>query len=482
MPSEKKKPRNGAKRTRGFWSKLGIVALVAFLVMGFSGLGAFAYLYSTTDLPDPNDDFLTNTTFIYYADGESQLGSLSVQNRQTISYSAMPQVAKDAVVAAENRSFWEDPGFSPSGMTRALWSIVSGGQLQGGSTITQQYIKIFYLDSERTLTRKARELILAIKMGREVSKEEVLAGYLNTIYFGRGAYGLQAASRSYFLKDAEDLTLSEAAVLAAILNNPAAMNPSDGEDKRQNLLNRYNYVLDGMLEMGTITQAEYDETRGRLPEFPEVPLNNRYGGTNGYLMKAVEREMEQLGFDESETQGGGLRIVTTIDEQMQAAAVEAAQHYTEEASDNAGADADPLHVAIASVETETGAILAMYGGADYVENQRNWAMTDRPAASTFKTFATIAGLRNGFTLNSQLRGNTFTPRGDSQPIRNQFHQQYGTVTLRRATAESINTAFVDMTQQISNGAAEVAKAANDAGAPPAPAGTWTTASHWAKPK
>ncbi|HMR49184.1 MAG TPA: transglycosylase domain-containing protein [Arachnia sp.] len=457
--------KGGSPRRRGFWGTLGIIALVTTLVVGFSGLGAFALLYFTTDLPDPNADFQTNTTFIYYADGETKMGNLSVQNRQSIPFADMPDVVTDAVVAAENRTFWEDPGFSASGLARAVRSIVTGGELQGGSTITQQYIKILYLDSERTLTRKVRELMLAIRMGREVPKQEILEGYLNTIYLGRGAYGIQAASRSYFLKDAGELTLAEAAALAAILNNPAAMNPSEGPEKLATLLDRYNYVLDGMLEMGTITQAEHDANRGRLPEFPEVPRNDRYGGPKGFLMDAVEREMEKLGFDESQTQGGGLQIVTTIDATMQEAAVSVAQQYTAEASENAPLDAEELHVALASVDTATGAILAMYGGPDYVTSQRNWATTPRATASTFKTFATIAGLRNGFTLSSRLNGDTFTPRGDDGPVRNEFGNQYGTVTLRRATAESINTAFVDMTQQIPDGAEQVAKAADDAGAP-----------------
>ena len=152
---------------------------------------------------------------------------------------------------------------------------------------------------------------------------------------------------------------------------------------------------------------------------------------------------------------------------MQAAAVETAQKYTAQAAEDAEGDQDPaqLHAAIASVDTATGGVLAMYGGPDYVASSRNWAMTDRPAASTFKTFATIAGLRNGFSLKSIFNGNTFTPDGDTQTIRNEFSNQYGPVTLREATAESINTAFVDMTQQIPDGANQVITAANDAGAP-----------------
>ena len=178
-----KSPSSGGKRgktksrARKIWGRIGIGALVAFIVVGLTGLGGLFFLYTTTDLPDPNSDFTTNTTFIYYADGETQMSSLSVQNRVSLDYEDMPQVMKDAVVAAENRSFWEDPGFSISGMARGAWSIATGGELQGGSTITQQYIKILYLDSSQTVTRKVRELMLATKMGREMPKEDILEGY-----------------------------------------------------------------------------------------------------------------------------------------------------------------------------------------------------------------------------------------------------------------------------------------------------------------
>ena len=465
-----KKPTKGGpkgSRAKRFWKRLGITVLVAFIVVGLSGMGAFFFLYATTDLPDPNSDFQTNTTFIYYRDGEERLGSLAVQNRQTIGYDEMPQLMKDAVVAAENRTFWEDPGFSVTGIARGAFSIATGGELQGGSTITQQYIKILYLDSGQRLSRKVRELMLAIKMGRELPKEEILEGYLNTIYFGRGAYGIQAAARSFFLKDAKDLTLEESAALAAILNNPAAFNPSGGPEKLEKLLGRYQYVLDGMLEMGAITQAEHDRAHPALPEFPEVPVNDRYGGWKGFLIKEVENELEEKGFSEAEIQGGGLQIITTLDKSMQAAAAKTAEEYPTRAAEAAAGDPDPadLHVAITSVDTASGGILALYGGPDYVENSRNWATTPRAAASTFKAFATVAGLRDGFSLNSVFNGNTVTPRGDTKTIRNEFSHQYGPVTLRRATADSINTAFVDMTEQMDDGADKVAEAANDAGAP-----------------
>ena len=467
---KKRKARRGKSRGRKILGRIALGFLALFIVLGLTGVGTFFYLYATTKLPDPNSDFTTNTTFIYYDDGSTQLGSLAVQNRITLEYAEMPQVIKNAVIAAENSSFFTDPGFSLTGMARGMWNIARGGEVQGGSTITQQYIKILYLNSERSAQRKIRELILAIKMGREVPKEKILEGYLNTIYFGRGAYGIEAAAKSYFLKPAAELSLAEAATLAAILNNPAGFNPSGGDKHRERLLGRYQYVLKQMLAEGYITQAEHDANQAALPEFPDVPKSNRYGGPKGFLITQIESELASLGFTEEQVQGGGLQVTSTINERIQNSAVETAQKYTEQAAADAETPQDPsqLHVGVASVDTATGGVLALYGGPDYVENSRNWATTPRPAASTFKTFAAIAGLRNGYSLDSILKGDTFTPRGDSKSIRNEFSHQYGDVTLRRSIAESINTAFVDMTQEMRNGPEEVVKAANDAGAPTGP--------------
>ena len=190
---------------------------------------------SAPSFPTLNRDFQTNTSFIYYRDG-SRLGSFSVQNRQSIPYETMPKTLRDAVVSAENRTFWSDPGISVKGMTRAAWAIARGGEMQGGSTITQQYIKVLYLSQERTMGRKFKELLLAVKTGKEVSKKDILAGYLNTIYFGRGAYGVQAAARAFFYTDASKLTLSQSAVLAAVLNSPSNFDPSGGVGARERLL------------------------------------------------------------------------------------------------------------------------------------------------------------------------------------------------------------------------------------------------------
>lgn len=454
-----KTPRTTRQKVGAFfkWALIGVLSLV---LIGVAGMGV---LYVTTDIPDPNADFQTNTTTLYYDDGTTVLGTLSVQNRQSIDYSEMPQTIKDAVISAENRDFWTDPGISVTGIMRAVWGIVTNQEITGGgSTITQQYIKTLYLTSEQTFNRKIKEIILAVKLNNERSKEQILEGYLNTIYFGRGAYGIEAAAHAYFNVSAKDLTVQQSAVLASVLNAPAYFDPNGGDKNVQRLTERYHYVLDGMVEMGNLSETER-ATYEKLPEFPKIPADSTYGGPEGFLIKMVESELSAAGLSDAQVRGGGLKIVTTFNKQAQDAAVKSAEDAVKKAASESGKPTSGLHAAVASVNTSNGEVLALYGGEDYVANSRNWATTARPTASTFKAFATVAALRGGFTLNSLFRGNTFTPNGDSTEIRNASGTNYGTVTLRQAVTDSINTAFVDMTQQLENGPSSVITAANDAG-------------------
>ena len=456
------RPRRGrhGKLKKFLWGMLVTILSLAIIAV----IGVFV-AYERTELPDPNHDFQTNTSFIYYRDG-SRLGSFSVQNRQSIPYESMPKDLRNAVVSAENRTFWTDPGISVKGMVRAAWAIARGGEMQGGSTITQQYIKVLYLSQERTMSRKFKELLLAVKMGKEVSKQDILAGYLNTIYFGRGAYGAQAAAKAFFYTDASKLTLSQSAVLAAVLNSPANFDPNGGVAARERLLQRYRYVLDGMLEAGNIPPAQHDEAYRQLPKLPKVPDYNRWAGTDGYLMKMVHDELIARGFSDQQIKGGGLKVMTTLDRNDQKAAVAAGQKYKRIAGRNAGSKgAENLHPALASVDVKTGGVLAIYGGDDYISNTRNWARTPRPSASTFKTYAAVAGMRHGFSLRSRLEGDAFTPDGDTTEVRNENNRNYGTVSMRRAIAKSINTAFVDMVSRMKDGPKDVVQAANAAGVP-----------------
>ena len=249
-----------------------------------------------------------------------------------------------------------------------------------------------------------------------------------------------------------------------MINNPAALDPAD-EDNRPRLQERYPYVIMSMAETGYITQAEAAKYASKLPKFPDVAANQRYGGPKGFLLKMVERELATADIDASRVHGGGLKIVTTFDKEAQDAAVKAAQKNTKEAAD-AATKASNLHAAIASVDVGSGEVIALYGGPDYVKNSRNWATTPRPTASTFKTYALAAGLKDGFSLYTRLNGNTFTPPGESTPVRNEYSYQYGpAVSLTKATTDSINTAFVDLTTKMENGPEKIIKMAQAAGAP-----------------
>jgi membrane peptidoglycan carboxypeptidase len=455
QPKPRRRWLRGILVTIGALAVLGLISATAVVVIG----------YTSTTRPDANAEFKTATTFVYYNDGKSELGNFAIQNRTPLTFDEIPETVKQAAVAAENRTFWTDKGISIRGMIRAAWTIARGGDVQGGSTITQQYIKILYLNSERSLTRKFRELFLAYKINKEMSKEEILAGYLNTIYFGHGAYGVQAASKEYFNIDAKKLTVPQAAFLATVVNNPNMYDPSE-KDNHARILSRYRYVLHSMAEMGNITPVDEAAFARKLPKFPKTPANQRYGGPKGFLMKMVERELGAAGFDSSQISGGGLKITTTFDEDAQKAAVEAAQKFTKQSARAAGRKSSKLHAALASVDVNSGEVIALYGGPDFVENSRNWATTPRPTASTFKTYALAAGLKDGYNLSSKFNGNTWTPPGDKKPVRNEFSHQYGhSVDLIKATAQSINTAFVDLTTQMDNGPRKVIKMAQAVGAP-----------------
>jgi len=439
------------------WAAIGLVGL---LIIGLVGVIAY---YQSVKMPDAKAEFETATTTLYYRDGKSVLGQLAVQNRTPLNYADMPKVMIDAVVAAEDRSFWTNPGISVPGMIRAAINIAKGGDVQSGSTLTQQYIKTLYLTSAQTATRKVKELVLSMKMTNSLSKEQILQGYLNTVYFGRGAYGIEAAAKAFFNIHASALTAPQAAVLTSQLRGPSLYDPSD-PDNLTRLTERYDYVLQSMVDTGSLTQAELDQYQDNLPEFPAIKSSDRYGGPKGFLMNMVENELEQVaGLTPAQIDGGGLQITTTFDKSIQAAAVQSAQKFTQQAANNARQKQDPaqLHAAIASVQVGSGEVLALYGGPNFVDDSRNWATTHRMTGSTFKAFAFIAGERNGASLNTKLDGNNIQVAGST--IHNDSYEQFGKVSLLRATQNSINTAFVDLVQQIPDGPNQVIKAAEDAG-------------------
>ncbi|WP_340537691.1 transglycosylase domain-containing protein [Nocardioides sp. GXZ039] len=443
-------------------------SMITGLVLTLIAIAGFIYLYKTTDIPEPNAELLTNATFVYYQDGETEIGRFATQFRDSLDYEDMPQNMKDAVVAAEDKSFWTNSGIDPKGIVRALFNNASGGSQQGASTITQQYVKILYLTQERSYKRKVKEAILSLKIQREYSKEDVLAGYLNTIYFGRGAYGIEAAADVYFNKKAADLNLREAAVLASILNNPNNLDPADGKAVRQDLKGRFQYVIDSMASEGYITDVEAAKARKKLPPFPEQDVEDSYGGQTGHALTLIKNQVLGLTkedgtpFTEEEIDGGGLRITTTLTKKAMDAAKAGVNSVRPKFKGT-----DDLHIGAASVEPGTGALRGFYAGQDYLDSQLNWAILGGQAGSTFKPFAVATALKEGYALKDTFDGNSPYETEDGLEFENQGDEDYGSaVSLTKATQDSINTAFIDLTVEMDDGPEKIIETAESMGIPP----------------
>ena len=435
-----------------------IIGLVCCLLAAV----AIYVTYERIDIPTPNKDFQAQTTTVYYSDGKHVIGKFALQNRQSIPLSQMPRTLRNAVISAEDRTFRTNRGIDIKGIIRAAWhNLRSPGSEQGASTITQQYVKVLYLSQERTWTRKIREAFLAVKLQNRLSKNEILAGYLNTIYFGRGAYGVQAAAQAYFLRDAKDLNLRQSAVLAAVLNSPGYLDPANGSAAAAALLARYQYVLEGMVSMGALDPGRAAVLEQKLPKFPKIEAVNQYGGQKGYLMTLVKQQLQALHFTNEQIEGGGLKVVTTLDWSKEHAAVRAIRQIRPR-------DKPQLHVALASVEPGTGALRAMIGGKNYLDSQLNWAVAGGSPGSSFKPYALAAALQQGISLRDYFDGNSPLTLPDGSSVQNEGSgsgTSYGPVSLLTATEKSINTAYVDMTLHMHDGPSAIVDSAVRAGIP-----------------
>ena len=447
--------RTGAGRWIPSW-KLVLGTLATLCGLGLLlGLVVFAWAWFTVDIPEENEVASAQISIVYWNDGSTELARLGDTNRIYVPIEDIPEDMQHAVVAAEDRRFYEHSGFDVVGFTRALVNNLTGGETQGGSTITQQYAKNAYLTTEQTLKRKVEELVLSLKLEISLSKEEILERYLNTVYFGRGAYGVQTAAEAYFGVDAKDLTLEQSAVLAAIINSPGAYNPDTNLEALQE---RYGYVLGAMLEEGYITQDEYDDAIDNFPEIKKRKTSERYKGPKGYLIKAVEQQLGELGFTEEEIYAGGLRITSTFDREAQRAAQDAV------ADQAPTSNADGVRIGLAAVQPGTGEVVAMYGGADYLTDSLNNAtQAIQQAGSTFKPFGLAAATEDEIGLDSLWPGNSGT-EVDGFKVNNFGNNSYGQyVTLLKGTEQSINTVYVSVESE--TGVAAARDAALRAGIP-----------------
>lgn len=428
--------------------------------IGFvAGATLFVLAYFTVDIPNPNDFVNTQSTIIQYSNG-SEIGRIGAQNRTIVPLAKMPLHLRQAVLAAENRNFYSEHAFSVSGFARAVVdNIKTLGRGGGGSTITQQYAKTAFLTQERTITRKIKELVIAIKLENQLSKDQILENYLNTIYFGRGSYGVETAAQQYFNRSAKQLNLAQSAVIASVLRSPGYYDPQYSKANMERLQSRFNYVIAGMLKAGWITEAEAKKTK-----FPTIMPGTSEGwlsGPKGYLIEMVRAELVKRGFTDDQLMKGGLIVKTTFDQKAQTAAIGAVAKQTPaKAPEN-------LHIGLVAIRPGTGEIIALYGGADYVKRQLNDATQSIAlAGSTFKPFALAAALESGIPLTSMWNGDTpqiFDDAGKPYEVNNYGDEGWGQVDLMTATAHSINTVYVPL--GIKAGPDKVVDVARRAGIP-----------------
>jgi hypothetical protein len=439
--------------------KLLIRATVFVVGFGFvAGSVLFALAYFTVDIPDANAYVSSQSTIIQYSNGE-EIGRVGTQNRQIVPLAKIPLNVRHAVLAAEDSGFYSNRAFSITGILRAVINNLRGGALQGGSTITQQYAKTAFLTPSRTIQRKIKELVISIKLENQLSKDQIFESYLNTIYFGRGSYGVMTASQQYFNRNVDQLTDSQAAVIASILRSPGLYDPFFKEGNAERLANRFEYVKNNMIDAGWLTEEK--AAKMKLPSVAPRSTSGQLSGPKGHVIEAVQKELAKLGFSQDQLLVGGLVIKTTLDQKAQQSAVDAVNKFY---PSKAPAD---LRIGLVAIRPGTGEVLAMYGGRDYLERQLNDATQSiAQAGSTFKPFAIAAALEQGIPLTSMWNGDspqTFDDAGKPYEVFNYGNEGWGQIDLMFATKHSINTVFVPLGIKV--GPTNVVDVARRAGIP-----------------
>jgi membrane peptidoglycan carboxypeptidase len=431
---------------------LGVAAVMAILLP----IVTFAMAYFIVEVPKPGDIRTAQVSTILASDGSELARIVPPEgNRVDVDIEQIPVHVRDAAMAAEDRDFYTNPGFSFTGFARAFKNNIFGGDLQGGSTITQQYVKNALVGDARSglggVVRKAKELVISTKMSREWSKDAVLQSYLNIIYFGRGSYGIAAASQAYFGKPVEQLNVAEGALMAALIQRPSTLDPAvDPEGAAE----RWNWVLDGMVTMGALSEA--DRAAQVFP--PTVPpeqatQQTQTTGPNGLIERQVTKELLELfDIDEQTLNTEGLQITTTIDPKAQRAAEEAV-------AENLDGQMPEMRSAVVSIDPRSGAVKAYYGGSD--ANGFDFAQAGLPTGSSFKVFALVAALQQGIGLGSQIDSSPVTVNGIT--INNVEGGGCGTCSIAEALKRSLNTSYYRLMLKLKNGPQDVADAAHAAG-------------------
>ncbi|MFJ1559783.1 transglycosylase domain-containing protein [Streptomyces mirabilis] len=465
-------PRAG-KSGAGRWMPSWKLVTGTFLTFIGGLLVAAGIGYAMVGVPNPNDTALAQNNVFYWSDGTQMAATGGQTNRQIVGPEEIPKAIKNAVVSAENATFYKDSGVDPMGIARAFVNMAKGGQTQGGSTITQQYVKNTYLSQDQTITRKFKELFISIKVNSKLSKDEILAGYLNTAYYGRNAYGIQAAAQAYFGVDAKDLSTEQCVFLASVLKGPNLYNPDGGvgalaspEANTKRVQGRWTWILDREVKVGNMTQADRDKiTKFPMPKKQTSSLS----GQTGYLVDiAKEYVAKQAGITPEQLEKGGYRITTTFDKKKVGElekAVKATKKSFLDTKARPTTDKD-VQFGAASVDPKTGAIVALYGGDGFDKGHysNNANTTGVPVGSTWKPFVLATAMQYGtYKTTPQVLSPMARYNGDDllvikdqngdpimgndgKPFRqkNEGTKAWGMVTLKKAMEQSINSPFAQL--------------------------------------
>ncbi len=452
----RRQPDQGPRRSIIWRWRRGLFLVGLLLVAGVAGVG---YVLSRVELPP--EQVQAQTSFICAADvatGCNETNAIArlhaEQDRVNVRLEQIPPVMVNAVLAAEDKDFFKHGGVDPFGIIRAAWADVRNrGARQGGSTITQQYVKNVYLTKERTISRKIKEAVLAVKVEQKFSKRDILERYLNTIYFGRGAYGVGAAASTYFGKPVEALSLPEASYLAGLIRSPesadAVRDPDAASQRRQR-------VLDAMVEEKYVTADEAAAAAAVpwvvgqtvLPRSAQEGFGPVVGSTFGtkYFVDYVHRQLLAKGFTDAEIYAGGLRIYTTIDLNLQHAGFDAVGNTLDQ-------EDDP-NAALVAID-EKGQIKAMVGGRDFETDKVNKAVgtegggSGRQAGSAMKPFVLAAAVKQGISVDSKFNapGELKIPKanaGKTWTVHNYGNEEFDVLSLIEATRSSVNTVYAQL--------------------------------------
>ncbi|MFE0725328.1 transglycosylase domain-containing protein [Streptomyces rochei] len=462
------------------WKKI----LGTFFGLCLLGMGSFIVLYLVIDIPEGNPEAELQSNVYKYSDG-SIMTRTGDRNREIVDLAKVPKEVQRTFVAAENKTFYKDSGVDLKGTARGLLNTLSGKGAQGGSTITQQYVKNYYLSQEQTVTRKLKELVISLKLDREKSKDYILAGYINTSYYGRGAYGIQAAAQAYYRVDAEDLTVEQGAYLAALLQAPNQYDWAIASETGKKLVQeRWNYVLDNMVEEDWLSRADRQGMEFPVPEEPKTSAG--MGGQNGYLVDAanyeIRKQLVAQGAAEDMEQAkalldlGGYTVTLNVDRKKQAELEKAvkAKLTSKLDPDEREVDAD-VQAGAVSVDPKTGGVVAMYGGVDYVKHFTNNATRDDyQPASTFKPVILAAAVDQDAETQDgvPITANTIYDGTSKRPVVDQGRKvgfappneddvDYDDITVQEAMNKSVNSVFAQMGVDV--GMDRVMKVAGDLG-------------------